>query len=150
MKPPWGSAVLAVLVEWRYQRRLLAFHGRITELCLPLITARRRRPRNDDNVWRSYVDSLIQLRVPEGSGGRRALSDDEVVDLVLEFLGAGTASTVACLEWTLAHLVAQPDIQKKLRREVDGKSQPIRGMPYLHAVILESLRMNPPVPLALR
>jgi cytochrome P450 len=28
---------------------------------------------------------------------------------------------VACLEWTLAHLMDQPDVQDKLRREIDGK-----------------------------
>ncbi|KAI5004412.1 hypothetical protein ZWY2020_031655 [Hordeum vulgare] len=157
VNPFTGPSMLAKLAEWRYQRQLLAFHARISELCLPLISARRRRPRDDD-LCRPYIDTLIQLRVPEGKhGGRRALGDDEIVDLVLEFLGAGSGSLVVCLEWTLAHLIVQPEVQKKLRREVDGeavvppdRSQLIRGMPYLHAVILESLRMHPPAPVALR
>uniref|UniRef100_A0A0E0DUG0 Uncharacterized protein n=1 Tax=Oryza meridionalis TaxID=40149 RepID=A0A0E0DUG0_9ORYZ len=34
------------------------------------------------------------------------------------FLGSGTESVVSCVEWTLAHLVIQPEIQDKLRREV--------------------------------
>lgn len=154
VNPFSGPSLIAKLTEWRYQRQLLAFHARITELCLPLIAARRRGP-HDDDLCRPYVDTLIQLRVPDGKhGGRRALCNDEIVDLVLEFLGAGSGSLVVCLEWTLAHLVVQPEVQKKLRREVDGeaadRSQLIRGMPYLHAVILESLRMHPPTPVALR
>jgi cytochrome P450 len=44
---------------------------------------------------------------------RRSLRDDELVSLVSEFLGAGSGSVVACLEWTLAHLVDQPDVQDK-------------------------------------
>ncbi|CAM0908332.1 unnamed protein product [Alopecurus aequalis] len=148
-------SMLARLAEWIYLGRLLAFHDRVTALCLPLIAARRRRTR-DDELCRPYVDSLIDLRVREGcaGGARRALRDNEIVDLVLEFLGASTGSSVACLEWTLAHLVAQPEVQERLRREVDGAAdgsqQLIRGMPYLHAVILESLRMHPPTPVAVR
>lgn len=156
IKPSPRSSMLAKLAHWRRQRRLLAFQGRVNDLCLPLIGARRRRPREDGGL-RPYIDTLIDLRVPEGDtehDGRRALRDDEMVDLVLEFFGAGTGSVTVCLEWTLAHLVAQPDVQEKLRREVDGdapsRSQLMRGMPYLHAVILESLRMHPPTPMALR
>ena len=157
-KPPFaGSSMLAKLAEWRYHGRLLAFHARITELCLPIVAARRRRE-HDDDLCRPYVDTLIDLRVPEGSkdGGRRALSDHEIIDLMLEFLSAGQGSMVSCLEWTLAHLVAQPEVQEKLRREVDGgeadssQQQLIRGMPYLHAVVLESLRLHPPAPLVMR
>ena len=160
-KPPFaGSSMLAKLAEWRYHGRLLAFHARITELCLPIVAARRRRE-HDDDLCRPYVDTLIDLRVPEGSkdGGRRALSDHEIIDLMLEFLSAGQGSMVSCLEWTLAHLVAQPEVQETLRCEVEAegeaavvpdRSQQIRGMPYMHAVILESLHMHPPVPFALR
>jgi cytochrome P450 len=73
---------------------------------------------------------------------------------VVEFLGAATGTMATCLEWTLAHLVARPEIQTRLRREVDGASETdrnqLRSMPYLHAVVLESLRMHPPVPFVLR
>ncbi|XP_051203646.1 cytochrome P450 89A2-like [Lolium perenne] len=162
IKPVPVSSPLAKLAQWRQQRQLLAIYGRMSELLLPLIAARRRQP-CDDGGRRPYLDSLIQLPVPgpepEGKGsGRRALTEDEMVNLVLEFLGAGTGSLVVCLEWTLANLVALPDVQKELRREVDAeaatvspdRSQLIRGMPYLHAVVLESLPMHPPVPLAFR
>jgi cytochrome P450 len=136
----------------------------MTELCLPLITARRQRPNNDGGGCRPYVDSFLDLRVPDdgdtGSkdSGRRALTDDEMVNLVVEFLGAGAGTVAACLEWTLAHLVSQPEAQEKLRRELDGeasagspnRTQLIRGMPYMHAVILEILRIHPPAPFAQR
>uniref|UniRef100_A0ACD5V103 Uncharacterized protein n=1 Tax=Avena sativa TaxID=4498 RepID=A0ACD5V103_AVESA len=150
-------ATVTRLAHWRQQRRLFACHDRLAQLCLPLIAARRRRNDLDaDAVCRPYVDSFAHIRVPDDDGGQRALTDDEMVSLVLEFLGAGAGPVVACLEWTLAHLVAQPDVQEKLRREVeeadrgDRAQKLIRGMPYLHAVVLESLRMHPPVPVAAR
>jgi cytochrome P450 len=107
-------------------------------------------------VVQPYVDSLVDLRVPDDDGdGRRALRETEVVGLLFEFLGAGTGSVVACVEWTLAHLVDQPEVQSKLRREIDDSGAPLLGkslrtMRYLNAVVLESLRMHPPVPFTLR
>lgn len=84
---------------------------------------------------------------------RRPLTDDEKVTLVWEFLDAGTETVVSCVEWALAHLVNQPEVQKKLRHEITGdhgdgavSEERLRHLPYLRAVILESLRLHPPVP----
>ncbi|VAH40247.1 unnamed protein product [Triticum turgidum subsp. durum] len=48
----------------------------------------------------------------------------------------------------IAHLVDKPEMQEKLRGEVDyGEvSRAGAGMPYLHAVVLETLRMHSPLP----
>ncbi|XP_037445543.1 cytochrome P450 89A2-like [Triticum dicoccoides] len=165
-----------LLGYWRRrQRDPIALRRRLAELFLPLIEeARRQSSRFCDGHARSYVDSLIRLRVPDEDDDndehlRRALTEDEMVSLVLEFLGAGTETVVACVECTLAHLVTRPEIQNKLRREAiinikyDGDNKyPSesedeereilhRGMaPYLHAVVLESLRMHPPTPFVMR
>nr|BAJ99699.1 predicted protein [Hordeum vulgare subsp. vulgare] len=147
------GSVMEKLVEWRRLRRLFAIDVRLKELFLPPIEARRRgapspsRPRDDDGR-RPYVDSLVDLRIPDEDGGRRALRDDEMVHLISEFLGAGTGTAVATLEWALAHLVDKPEVQEKLRGEVDDGevSRVGTGMPYLHAVVLEALRMHPPLP----
>ncbi|KAM0916605.1 hypothetical protein ACQ4PT_009978 [Festuca glaucescens] len=154
------GSTLARLVHRRRLRHMLAFRGRQAELYLPLIAARRESRLCDGGVRRPYVDSLIDLCIPNGGdtgnndhiSSRRALGDDELVSLVSEFLGGGTDTIVAIVEWTLAHLVTQPEVQNKLRREVDSESEDIvsdkifRDMPYLHAVVLESLRMHPSVP----
>ncbi|KAM3393319.1 hypothetical protein ACQJBY_014150 [Aegilops geniculata] len=146
------GSVMEKLVEWRWLRRLFAIDVRLKELFLPPIEAWRRavrspRPR-DDNGRRPYVESLVDLRVPNEDGGRRALRDDEMVRLISEFLGAGTGTVVASLEWALAHLVNKPEAQEKLHGEVDDGevSRVGAGMPYLHAVVLETLRMHPPLP----
>lgn len=80
-----------------------------------------------------------------------------MVSLVVEFLG-GTESIVACIEWTLAHLVTLPDAQQKLRRaaaiddnaDVFIADNRLDQLPYLHAVVLESLRLHPPFRLTWR
>lgn len=74
--------------------------------------------------------------------------------LVLEFRGAGAGTVAACLEWTLPHVVNDQEVQEKLSDEVQSAGGTvvsssrslIHGMPYLNAVVLESLRMHPTVP----
>ncbi|KAM0930785.1 hypothetical protein ACQ4PT_000707 [Festuca glaucescens] len=78
---------------------------------------------------------------------------DRQAELYLPLIAARRKSR-ACVEWTLAYLVDQPEVQSKLRCEIDQvevlSSKSLRSMPYLNAVVLESLRMHPPVPYILR
>ncbi|KAF7020043.1 hypothetical protein CFC21_033168 [Triticum aestivum] len=159
--PVVDGSWLPQLLYRRQLTHLMGALGRQKLMYLPLIDARRRpesRVYRGGGVAYPYVDSLLDLRVPNGEGGgRRALRDDELVCLVSEFLGSGSGSTVACVEWTLAHLVDRPEVQDKLRREIDGTDGGAvtikslrRGMPYLNAVVLESLRMHPAAPFMMR
>ncbi|KAM0882558.1 hypothetical protein ACQ4PT_032247 [Festuca glaucescens] len=135
-----------------------ALFGLVTRLYRPLFAARRQsRSKVRGGMVHPYVDSLLDLRIADGDV-RRALRDSEMVGLVFEFLGAGTGTIAACVEWTLAHLISQPEIQARLRREIDDEtthgamlsSKSLRSMPYLNAVVMESLRMHPPVCFILR
>ncbi|TKW01175.1 hypothetical protein SEVIR_8G162200v4 [Setaria viridis] len=162
---------LARLVRWRQWRYLVGTRRRLAEVFGPVVAARgqSRRSNGGDGSFSSYLDSLLDLRVPtndadeiagsESLGTRRALRDDEVVRLVWEFLGSSTQSVVACVEWTLARLVTEPEVQKKLYHELIAAGDHCKGqvsderlqdLPYLRAVILESLRLHPPLPSIVR
>ncbi|CAL5033851.1 unnamed protein product [Urochloa decumbens] len=161
------------LLHWWWRRRQAGMFDRIDEVFIPAIVARRRRRSRHGNCcgggFRPYLDSLLELDIPDGDGDngharRRLLTDQEIAFLVWEFLGAGISGAVTCLEWTLAHLAAEPGIQDKLRRElIAGDQRSMTGstatgtatsellrLPYLHAVVLESLRLHPPLPFASR
>ncbi|VAI92541.1 unnamed protein product [Triticum turgidum subsp. durum] len=160
----FDGSMLSKIVNWRALRHVTGLIERQAELYRPLIEARRRsRSPLCGGIVHPYIDSLLDLRVPDddaaaGDGhGLRELRDGEVVGLVLEFLAAGMGSVSACVEWTLAHLIDRLEVQDKLRREIDGaadatlSSKTLRtGMPYLNAVVLESLRMHPPMPVLMR
>lgn len=162
LNPRFDGSMLSKMANCRGFRRISALLDRQVELYLPLIAARRQaRSQLCGGIIRPYVDTLLDLRVPDSNGAGRPLRDGELVGLVFEFLGTATGSTAACLEWTLAHLIDQPEVQDKLRREINAEadgggmlsisSKSIRsGMPYLNAVVLESLRMHPPVPFIMR
>ncbi|MCY0909782.1 MAG: cytochrome P450 [Sulfobacillus thermotolerans] len=84
----------------------------------------------------------------------QALPDDPdaVLQTALTLIMAGHETTGHALFWTLLLLAANPAVQARLQQEVDDQ---LRGqcpqissldrLPYLKAVILESLRLFPPV-----
>ncbi|CAN6359740.1 unnamed protein product [Urochloa humidicola] len=128
--------------------QLVHSRRRQEELYLPLIRARQEW-RGNAKTTTSYVDTLLDLEVPDEGDplGRRKLNDGEMVGLVSEYLGAATGTVLAVLEWTLADLVLRPDVQSRLRGEVEAAAA--RGeasCAYLRAVVMESLRRHPPVP----
>ncbi|KAL6838990.1 hypothetical protein ACP4OV_031217 [Aristida adscensionis] len=144
-------------------RRLLAFRRHQEETYLPLVAEVRNRTtagRHGGTSPATYVETLLDVRVPEE--GDRSLTDGEIVSLMSEFLGVATETTAASLQWTMANLVKHPEIQEKLRREVDASAAAgerrravveegdLSRMPYLRAVVLESLRRHPPIPFVLR
>ena len=93
------------------------------------------------------MDSLVDLRVSDDVDGKRALGENEILDLAAEFLATNRKVVVACIEWTLANLVIQPEVQKKLRHEIDKaegllSAEKEKGMPYLRAVVLERDRKS--------
>ncbi|XP_047044186.1 cytochrome P450 89A2-like [Lolium rigidum] len=150
----FDGSTLGKITHWRTLRRLFGLFVPLGVLVRPLIAGARARKNTDSR--QSYVDSLIDIRIPNDVDAKRALGDDEILGLVAEFLATNTGVIVACLEWTLANLAIQPEVQKKLRREIDEavegeanawlSEKALRDMPYLRAVVLESLRVHPPSP----
>ena len=67
----------------------------------------------------------------------------------------GTDTVAILLEWILARMVIHPDIQAKAQAEIDsviGSNNPVTDsdlpkLPYLQAIIKETLRVHPPGPL---
>lgn len=67
----------------------------------------------------------------------------------------GTDTVAILLEWILARMVLHPDIQAKAQSEIDSvvgadrlvSDSDIPKLPYLQAIVKETLRMHPPGPL---
>ncbi|RCV19086.1 hypothetical protein SETIT_3G356000v2 [Setaria italica] len=140
----------------RRWKQMLSLRRRQEELFIPLIRARRAlRGAGGENLAAAdcYVDTLLDLRIPEDGGGRN-LTEGEMVNLCSEFLSGGPDSTATAMQWTMANLVARPEVQAKLRAEINGVVASSKGgrvddmhlpeMPYLRAVVLEGLRRHPP------
>ncbi|CAI5475097.1 unnamed protein product [Closterium sp. Yama58-4] len=114
----------------------------------------------------TFVDALFEI---EGEGEDQ-MDKDEMLMLTIDMMMAGTDTTSKTVEWALAELAQQTDMLERLRAEVDAAyarsasaaaetgaadaggsdlvvSLPVAEMPYLQAVLKETLRRHPVVPI---
>lgn len=77
---------------------------------------------------------------------------------IQDLFAAGTDTSAITTEWALAELINHPDIMKKAREELDsvvGKNRlveesDIPNLPYLQAIVKETLRLHPTGPMIVR
>lgn len=107
------------------------------------------RRRASGETRNDLLGLLLAARDPETGKG---LSDDELRDNVVTFIGAGHETTALTLTFSLYLIANAPDIQERLLREaidvcgdkpVDAAM--IDAMPFHEQVIKEAMRLYPPV-----
>jgi cytochrome P450 len=118
-----------------------ALMAEIDELLLAEIAERRRDPHLSERE--DILSLLIGARFADGS----EMQDGELRDQLLTLLLAGHETTATSLAWTFDLLLRHPSVLAKLRGELEDNEGDIEGE-YLRAVVAESLRLRPVVPLA--
>jgi cytochrome P450 len=113
--------------------RLRSLLGEIDELLTAEIADRRANPRED------ILSLLLAARFEDGG----AMDDAELRDQLMTLLLAGHETTATGLAWTFDLLLRHPRVLERLVAEVDAGEEA-----YLRAVVAESLRLRPVVPLA--
>ncbi|KAL8473712.1 hypothetical protein ACS0TY_030527 [Phlomoides rotata] len=92
-----------------------------------------------------FVHVLLSL------DGEEKLDEDDMIAVLWEMIFRGTDTTALLTEWVMAELVLHPEVQSNLRSEIDGAAglsdAQLAALPYLQAVVKETLRMHPPGPL---
>ena len=115
------------------------------------------------------TEQLVNPEIPTGVNilsvalRSQGFSDDDLVDQLMTFLVAGHETTAQSLSWTIYLLCKHPQVQARLRSEIqacspsslvarDHKSETLQPdtLPYLQAVCNESLRLIPVIPIITR
>ncbi|KAM3375388.1 Geraniol 8-hydroxylase [Capsicum baccatum] len=100
-----------------------------------------------------FLDVLLDQCEDERSGFGRNTIKPLIVDLFI----AGSDTSAATTEWAMAELLRNPQELNKVRQEIieqigierPVKESDINKLPYLQAVVKETLRLHPAVPLLL-
>ncbi|MCW2990079.1 MAG: cytochrome [Solirubrobacterales bacterium] len=128
---------IAVLGNERLQkaRFFRAAMDPVDEAMFDIIGRRRAEPDLDERD--DILSMLVQSRYEDGT----AMSDQELRDELMTLLVAGHETTATALAWALERLVRHPEMLERLR---SGDEE------YLDAVVTETLRRRPVIPLVLR
>ncbi|CAA0386028.1 unnamed protein product [Arabidopsis thaliana] len=115
----------------------------------------REREKSDEKT-KDYLDVLLEFRGGDGVDEEpSSFSSRDINVIVFEMFTAGTDTTTSTLEWALAELLHNPRTLTKLQTELRTyfkcsnqklQEEDLPNLPYLSAVIMETLRLHPPLP----
>ncbi|GJW91552.1 cytochrome P450 93A3-like protein [Tanacetum coccineum] len=114
------------------------------------------RKQKDTGQVRDLLDVLLDISEDENM--EMKLTTNSIKAFILDIFATGTDTSTITVEWTLAELINHPNIMKKAVEELDQvvpknrllQESNIPNLPYLQAIVKESLRLHPVVPLIQR
>jgi hypothetical protein len=124
-------------------RRAMRARNQADAIVFEEITRRRSEQRDEGDL----LSALIAAQDADGS----ALTDQELRDQVVSLIAGGYHTTSALIAWALYATLADPDVNATLRAELESTldtgaidEDHISRCGYLHAVIMETLRLHSP------
>ncbi|KAL5560067.1 hypothetical protein UlMin_036278 [Ulmus minor] len=144
---PWLSYVYD---PFMINKRCRVLASRVRKTVKKIIEEHRlRNPKRKMSDNSDFVDVLLSL------DGEEKLEENDMVAVLWEMIFRGTDTIALLTEWTMAELVLNPAVQVKLHQELQlhlGNKDyltdaDVANLPYLHAIVKETLRVHPPGPL---
>ncbi|KAF7148536.1 hypothetical protein RHSIM_Rhsim03G0105900 [Rhododendron simsii] len=136
----------------KQRKRVKIVRNEQIQTLVPLIEKRRSVLKNlesdPDAMPFSYLDTLFDLNI---EGRKSTPTNAEIVTLCSEFINGGTDTTGTAIEWAIARVIQNPQIQTKLYEEIRStvgdkkvEEKDAERMVYLNAFVKELLRKHPP------
>lgn len=94
-------------------------------------------------------DDILSLMLDATYDDGTAMTDGQVRDELVTLLFAGHETTQIAMAWGLYRLARRPEAMDRLLEELDGcdgSPEALAALPYLDAVVSETLRLEPIVP----
>ncbi|XP_062003700.1 cytochrome P450 93A2-like [Rosa rugosa] len=119
----------------------------------------RRKRKNDPSKCDNPVNLLdILLDIYEDQSSEIKLTRENIKGFIMNMFGAGTDTSSVTIEWALSELINRPNVMAKAREEIDSivgtnrlvKESDIVNLPYLQAIVKETLRLHPTGPMIAR
>nr|WLK78564.1 flavone synthase [Salvia plebeia] len=105
---------------------------------------------------RDFLDMFLDIM--ESGNAEVTFTREHLKALILDFFTAGTDTTAIISEWAISELINNPSVLKKAQDEITkvvGLERVLQesdgpNLPYLQAVIKETFRLHPPIPMLMR
>ncbi len=139
---PWGGVFVMVLGPDRVKRMHRSMRRYIEPIDRPIYEEIAERRQAVDLAERDDVMSLLlQARHEDGS----PISDEELRDELVTLLITGHETNANAMAWAVERLCRHPEKLRRLTEEVSAGENS-----YLEAVVRETLRLRPVIPVAPR
>ncbi|EOY09433.1 Cytochrome P450, family 93, subfamily D, polypeptide 1, putative [Theobroma cacao] len=117
--------------------------------------ARKKNGARGDKI-KDVLDILIDIS--EDENAEMKLTRENIKAFVMNFFGAGIDTSAVTIGWGLAELINHPSVMEKEQKETDSvvrknrilEESDIENVPYLQAIVKETLRLHPAGPLVVR
>ncbi|KAJ0948494.1 putative cytochrome P450 [Helianthus annuus] len=124
----------------------------VNEFCEDVIREHENKKQSGDQD-QDLVDILLEIQRDNSSGYH--LERDVMKAVLFDMFVGGTDTTFTPIDWAINELLQNPRVMKELQQEAhktgQGRSMipedDLDKMPYLKAVLKESLRLHPPAPI---
>ncbi|XP_004305219.1 PREDICTED: licodione synthase-like [Fragaria vesca subsp. vesca] len=112
-----------------------------------------------DEEVKDFLSILLDMLEDEsGESVEVGFSRVHIKALIMDLFTASTDTTAITMEWALAELINHPAVLEKAREEIDrvvGNERIVEesdgsNLPYIQAIIKETFRLHPPVPMVTR
>nr|AJD87466.1 cytochrome P450 CYP76AD10 [Phytolacca americana] len=140
--------ILGYVDPFGIRRRLAVYFDKLIAVFQEIIRERQKARFTNLSTTNDVLDTLLNLYQ------ENELSMDEINHLLVDIFDAGTDTTASTMEWAMAELVKNPDIMLKARIEIKQalgndssliiQESDIAKLPYLQAIVKETLRLHPP------
>ncbi|XP_050382483.1 cytochrome P450 93A2-like [Argentina anserina] len=119
----------------------------------------RRRKKNNSSKGGNAVNLLdILLDIYEDQSSEIQFTRENIKGFIMNMFGAGTDTSSVTIEWALSELINRPNVMARAREEIDSivgtnrlvTESDIANLPYLQAIVKETLRLHPTGPMIAR
>ncbi|XP_059311106.1 3,9-dihydroxypterocarpan 6A-monooxygenase-like [Lycium ferocissimum] len=142
-----------------FRTRIKDVSGRFDQMMERIINEHQeaRRMRDQSNDGSEFVKDLLDilLDIADDEHAEMRLTRENIKAFILDIFAAGTDTSAITTEWALSELINHPSIMQKAVQEIDiviGKNRLVKesditNLPYLQAIVKETLRLHPTSPI---
>ncbi|KAH6758013.1 cytochrome P450 [Perilla frutescens var. hirtella] len=132
-----------------FGKRLKEVRDRFDDIMEKIINEHLNKRRKSKEGIKDLLDILLDIA--EDPSSEIKLSRNNIKAVIMDLFAAGTDTTARTIEWALAELINHPKIMQNAVQEIESiignkrlvQESDIPNLPYLQAIVKETLRLHP-------